>query len=119
MKPEILYKNIRALRINKGLSQENAANDLGLSLTGYANIETGKTNLSYKRLCQLAKYYNVTVQRLLSDAESLETKKPTETVNDKQEPYLTKKLSELQKEIDYLKILVKEKDKIIRLLEKR
>lgn len=60
-----VYRNIRRIRVEKGLSQQNVADDLGLSLTGYAKIERGETSLTIERLTQLADYFEVSVFILL------------------------------------------------------
>ncbi|MCL2682934.1 MAG: helix-turn-helix transcriptional regulator [Bacteroidales bacterium] len=49
-----LSNNIRRIRVLRGLTQENVANDLGISLVAYGKIEQGKTDISYSRLSQIA-----------------------------------------------------------------
>lgn len=46
---------IRIARISRGLSQENVAEELGLSIAAYSNIERGKTKVTLSRLETLAK----------------------------------------------------------------
>jgi len=43
---EILAKNIRTLRINKGFSQEVLANKTGLHRTYIGSVERGERNIS-------------------------------------------------------------------------
>lgn len=50
---------LRTLRLKRGLSQQNVADDLGLSATAYSKIENGRTNISVRRLHQLAYYFYV------------------------------------------------------------
>jgi transcriptional regulator with XRE-family HTH domain len=59
-----LGHRIRLLRIEKGLSQENMANDLGISLTAYSRIERGKTNISILRLEQIAEALGVSTLKI-------------------------------------------------------
>lgn len=56
-----LGQKIRLVRLSKSLNQENAATDLGMSLTAYANIENGKTNVPFERLTQIAEYFEITL----------------------------------------------------------
>ena len=61
-----LGKNIRRIRQEKGLTQENVANDLDISLTAYTKIERGETNVSFLRLSQIADYFQVELIRFVS-----------------------------------------------------
>jgi transcriptional regulator with XRE-family HTH domain len=96
---------LRLLRLEKKLSQQNVADDLGLSLTGYAKIERGITDIPFSRLQCIASYYKMEVVDLL-----MYGKPPQEKLNEN---------DPLKKEIDYLKqinALLLEK---IALLEKK
>lgn len=62
-----LGKNIRKVRQSKGLTQENAANDLDCSLNTYTKIERGETNVPFLRLVQIAEYLNVPLSELVKD----------------------------------------------------
>ncbi|MFD1141696.1 helix-turn-helix domain-containing protein [Larkinella insperata] len=57
---------IRLLRQQKGYSQENMADMLGLSTTAYGDIERGKTDLTLSRLQQIATALGTTATQLLS-----------------------------------------------------
>ncbi|GAB3313792.1 hypothetical protein GCM10027299_01150 [Larkinella ripae] len=57
---------IRLLRQQKGYSQENMADMLGLSTTAYGDIERGKTDLTISRLQQIATALGTTAPQLLS-----------------------------------------------------
>ena len=59
------YSYIRSIRVKKGLSQENMAHDLNISVTAYSKIERGMTNISLDRLRQIAKSLNVTMSSLI------------------------------------------------------
>ncbi|MDE5737573.1 MAG: helix-turn-helix domain-containing protein [Oscillospiraceae bacterium] len=56
---------LKELRKNKGVSQEQVAHDLGLSLRGYQNYEYGQREPNIETILKLAEYYNVTVDYLL------------------------------------------------------
>jgi transcriptional regulator with XRE-family HTH domain len=59
-------KNIRALRHQRGWSQEDVANRLGISIPAFSKIETGVTDINLSRLEQIANIYEVNVVNLLS-----------------------------------------------------
>ncbi|WP_295673559.1 helix-turn-helix transcriptional regulator [uncultured Mucilaginibacter sp.] len=68
-----VVKNIRTLRHQRGWSQEDVANRLGISIPAFSKIETGVTDINLSRLEQIANIYEVNVVNLLSlDAESAE-----------------------------------------------
>jgi transcriptional regulator with XRE-family HTH domain len=59
-------EKIRGIRSLKGLSQENMAEMLGLSLPTYADIERGKKDLTFRRLEKVAEKLGVTLNDILS-----------------------------------------------------
>ena len=50
-------------------TQEEVAEKLGMSTTGYAKIERGQTNVSVEKLKQIAQVFNLNVAELLDDDE--------------------------------------------------
>lgn len=66
-------RNIRTLRQQRGWSQEDVANRLGISIPAFSKIETGVTDINLSRLEQIANIYEVNVVNLISlDAENVE-----------------------------------------------
>jgi XRE family transcriptional regulator, regulator of sulfur utilization len=61
---EIIEK-IRLLRLQKGYSQENMAELLGVSTTAYGDIERGKTELTLNRIGQIASVFQTSVGDVL------------------------------------------------------
>ncbi len=61
-----LGDKIRKIRDLKGLSQENMADMLGLSLPTYADIERGKRDVTVSRLEQVAEKLGVTLNDILN-----------------------------------------------------
>ncbi|MEI7463141.1 MAG: helix-turn-helix domain-containing protein [Candidatus Taylorbacteria bacterium] len=59
-------QKIKELRSEKGLSQEQVANVIGVSRPTYNAIEAGKQELSADEIQKLAKYYSISVDELLS-----------------------------------------------------
>ena len=69
---KILGKNIRKVRQQTGLTQENAANDIDCSLNTYTKIERGETNVPFLRLVQIAEYYKVPLSELVKGPNDLD-----------------------------------------------
>ena len=59
-------KNIRTLRHQRGWSQEDIANRLGISIPAFSKIETGVTDINLSRLEQIANIYDVNIINLLA-----------------------------------------------------
>lgn len=62
---EDITEKIRLLRLQKGYSQENVADLMGISTTAYGDIERGKTELTLARTAQMAEVLQTTVGELL------------------------------------------------------
>jgi transcriptional regulator with XRE-family HTH domain len=60
-----LSERIRQTRLQKGLSQENMADMLGLSTTAYGDLERGRTELSFSRLENISKLLDTPLPELL------------------------------------------------------
>jgi transcriptional regulator with XRE-family HTH domain len=56
---------IKVFREIKGLSQENMANDLGMSITGYGKIERNEVSVNYDRLIQISEVLGVKLENLI------------------------------------------------------
>lgn len=59
-------KNIRAVRHQRGWSQEDAANKLGISIPAFSKIETGITDINLSRLQQIADIFELSLVHLLA-----------------------------------------------------
>ena len=60
-----MYKRIRGLREEKGLTQVQIAKELGMSQTGYSKYETGENDIPTTVLIKLAKFYNTSIDYIL------------------------------------------------------
>lgn len=56
---------LRVIRAEKGLSQQNVADMISMSLNGYASIERGDSDASIAKVEEIAKALEVTVGDLL------------------------------------------------------
>lgn len=60
-----LGRNIRALRENKGLSIENLADELELSVSGLYSYESGRTEPDAKKVIKICKFFNIPTDAFL------------------------------------------------------
>lgn len=91
---------IRKIRESKDLSQENVAEELGITKGSLSKIENGATNVPVTRLIQIAKVLGVGI------AEFFKTSQSSNKAEDpsKQYGFATKgDVEELMKMIDFLK----------------
>lgn len=62
-------EKIKIMREMNQWTQEEVAEKLGMSTTGYAKIERGQTNVNVEKLKQIAQVFNLNVAQLLDDDE--------------------------------------------------
>jgi transcriptional regulator with XRE-family HTH domain len=71
-------ERIRKARMLSGLSQQNIADELGLTVASYSNIERGITDITVTRLIEISTILNVSIQQLLSlDSTASFSSEPT------------------------------------------
>lgn len=63
--------NIRKWRNLKGMKQDFLADQLEISKVSISKIETGKTDIPLKRLFAIASIFEIRIQLLFSDPNSL------------------------------------------------
>ena len=61
----IMYDNLRALREDKDLSQNDVAKYLNVHQTTYSDYERGNLNIPINALIQLAAYFQTSIDYLL------------------------------------------------------
>lgn len=65
---EKLAERIRMTRLMKGLSQQNMADELGITVASYSNIERGVTDITVTRLFAISKILDVTASGLIDES---------------------------------------------------
>lgn len=75
---------LKELRLDKGLSQQNVADFLGVSQQAYANYESGKREPEYESLVKLSEFFDTTTDYLLgkTDIKKAPGEKPEVTDED-------------------------------------
>ena len=63
---EQILKNILKIRTNKGFTQQNVAEYLGIEQGSYSLIEKGRRELSIERLLQIAIFLGVDVKDIIT-----------------------------------------------------
>ena len=112
-----IFSNIRKIRMMKGYSQQNVADELGINQKHYSKIEGGYVDISITRLFQIAKALDTSLTNLigLSEEKIFNHIIHNQNGEDFKFYYAT--------EIDQLKELyerlLKEKDEIINLLKEK
>src|SRR5690606_19544000 len=56
---------IRKIRELKGFSQENVAEELGMSVTGYGKIERNEVSVNVDKLLKIAEIFQVGIEQIL------------------------------------------------------
>ena len=126
-------KNIAGIRIRKGLSQEAAAEKMGISRTAYRNIESGDTRLISDSIGKMAEVFGVSVEEILlgyepvrEDSDLLKDMKmrygekirTIETGHADETGRLNAQIKILQEFIEALQETVRTKDEVIAMLRK-
>lgn len=67
-----LGERIRKARLLRGLSQQNMADELGITVASFSNIERGTTNMNVDRLFKISQLLSMSISELLHE-ESVTT----------------------------------------------
>lgn len=67
----MIFKNLRAIREDKDISQKTIAQYLNVSQNTYSQYETGVISLTAETLIKLADYYDVSVDYLLDRTDKM------------------------------------------------
>lgn len=106
-------EKIRFIREKKNLTQEQMANELGLSTNGYANLERGETRLSVDRLEKIATILGVDVTELMTSDESNTIMVCHSTSTSNLNIFSNTSESKLEAEIAKLQLIISHKDELL------
>ncbi|OOF57114.1 helix-turn-helix domain-containing protein [Rodentibacter genomosp. 2] len=122
-----INEKIRQLREQHQLSQENMAEKLGMSVTGYAKIERGEVRSTLPRLEQISEVFEMDICELLAFGENEKiyfNNSVIESTNSNNFLFavgnenLEKAIQQLQLMVTHKDELLLQKDKIIHGLER-
>ena len=91
-----LGRNICNVRRSLDMTQEEVALELDISITAYAKIERGETNVSFLRLTQIADLFKIPISRLVCNSNDY-------SVTNKE---ILKEIKLVKEEIVYLKNII-------------
>ena len=120
-----IHEKIRLLRQVKGLTQEEVADRLNLSVNGYGKIERGNCNINLHRLEQIAEVFGVEPIDLLGTVDrnvfnySCTNNMSTHMETQNNTNYSTLQHSELQSELEKQQLMIQLKDKEIELRDEK
>ena len=66
-----LYKNIKKIRIEKGLKQIDVANHIKVDKSAYSKIEKGMRSITVEELYNMALLFNMTTDQIINFAGSI------------------------------------------------
>lgn len=116
-----IKENIRKIRKNKGLTQEDMAHRLGISLTAYRDLEKGATNIVNCNIPKFAEITGVTTEEVLGYSAIPDGAR----INDVTAEYGTRvenlqtRISDLEKIVASLEEIIEVKNEIISMLKKK
>ncbi len=109
---------VRIARISRNLSQDSIAEDLGISVSAYSNMERGIVDVTVNRIMEVAAILKIKWSFLLSDSDENEFEKNLIRLSENKEKLHTaaskNKTIDIEKEINLLKeeiVKLKKKNK--------
>lgn len=114
--------NIKNIRKQQGLTQEEVSHKLGISLTAYRDLENGETSIINSRVHSLSEIFNVSTETLCLGYEP--NKENAGKIEEMQSDYgsriqsLEQRIIYLEKIICGLEAVVESKEEIISMLKK-
>ena len=112
--------NIRRIRKRSGMTQEDMAHELGISLTAYRDLERGATNIVNSNIARIAEITGTTTEEVLGYT----TVPDEDRIQDVQVEYgakienLQTRINDLEKIVASLEAVIATKNEIISILKK-
>ena len=112
--------NIRRIRKRSGMTQEDMAHELGISLTAYRDLERGATNIVNSNIARIAEITGTTPEEVLGYT----TVPDEDRIQDVQVEYGAKienlqiRINDLEKIVASLEDVIATKNEIISILKK-
>ena len=116
-----IKENIRKIRKSKGLTQEEMAHRMGISLTAYRDLEKGETSIINANLQKIAALLETTTEELVLGYRPVQMEGPG--LEDIKEEYtgrvsvLEKRITDLEKLVCTLEETISAKNEIITMLK--
>lgn len=116
-----IKENIRKIRKSKGLTQEEMADRMGISLTAYRDLEKGATSIMNSNLDKIAEITGTTTEELVLGYRPTQAE---DRLEDMKEEYgttiisLQTRIEDLLKHVESLNEIIASKNEIISMLKK-
>jgi transcriptional regulator with XRE-family HTH domain len=118
-----IKENIRRTRKDKGMTQEDMAAGLGISLTAYRDLERGGTNMMNANLIRIAELLDTSLEELLLGYKPVQA--DGMRVEEVRAEYggrisvMERRISDLEKLVSSLEETISSKSEIISMLKKK
>ena len=118
-----IKENIRRTRKDKGMTQEDMAAGLGISLTAYRDLERGGTNMMNANLIRIAELLETSLEELLLGYRPVQA--DGTRVEEVRAEYggrisvMERRISDLEKLVSSLEETISSKNEIISMLKKK
>jgi len=118
-----IKENIRRTRKDKGMTQEDMAAGLGISLTAYRDLERGGTNMMNANLIRIAELLETSLEELLLGYRPVQA--DGMRVEEVRAEYggrisvMERRISDLEKLVSSLEETISSKNEIISMLKKK
>ena len=118
-----IKENIRRARKDKGMTQEDMAAGLGISLTAYRDLERGGTNMMNANLIRIAELLETSLEKLLLGYRPIQA--DGMRVEEVRAEYggrisvMERRISDLEKLVSSLEETISSKNEIISMLKKK
>ncbi len=115
-----LHEKVSLMRTLKGLTQEEMAEKLNMSTTGYAKIERGETQLKIPRLEKIVAALEMELKDFLSFDEKMVFNASFHHVESCQnQTYYVNSAREIVHELETSRLVIEQKDREIELLKEQ
>lgn len=115
-----IYEKVRVMREVRQWSQEEMADKMGMSVTGYAKIERGQSKLHFEKLEQIAQIFNIS----LNDLVDIDKKEPSWYFGENSQNYnganyyssnnsILLELEKLKLTLEHYQLLLNTKDQLL------
>ncbi len=106
-----LHEFIAKIRKNKNFSQEEMAEQLMMSVSGYSKIERGESELSCQRLKQISDALGLELKDLFDYKDKTILNLASSHFGDHQNTYFQSPSKDLEHKIEKQQIIIEQKDK--------
>lgn len=103
-------QRIRMFRAMRGLSQDNVADELGMTTGNYGKMERGEITISVNAVAHISKILKVSIAELFDEKHPLMLQDYATTYVTKSEfKHLEKEVQSLSKDLEKVKVSIKSK----------